>query len=142
MILVAGIGNIFLGDDRFGREKTRRFASRVQANDVRTIDFGIRSLDLVYALLDGYDAVVLIDAVSRQGQPGTIYLMEPDVRDLENISGSIEAHTMDPLRVLAFARSMGAELKNIRIVGCEPETFGPENEGMMGLSPSVESALL
>jgi hydrogenase maturation protease len=141
MILIGGIGNIFLGDDAFGSEVAHRLSAQFAAPDVRIIDFGIRSLDLVSALLDKYDAVALVDAVSRGGKPGTVCVIAPDLNELDNLPVSIEAHTMDPLRVLAFARSMGAELKNIRIVGCEPETFGADNEGMMGLSPSVAAAI-
>jgi hydrogenase maturation protease len=141
MILIGGIGNIFLGDDAFGSEVARRLCERFAAPDVRIIDFGIRSLDLVYALLDNHDAVILVDAVSRGEKPGTVYVIEPDLDELDSVPAGIEAHTMDPFRVLAFARSMGAELKMIRIVGCEPETFGPDNEGRMGLSASVAAAI-
>jgi hydrogenase maturation protease len=141
MILVAGIGNIFLGDDGFGSEVARRMAGDFRTHDVRIIDFGIRALDLVYALMDGYDTVVIVDATCRDGEPGTVYVIEPDFDELESIPAVMEAHNMDPMRVLALARSMGAVLKNVRIVGCEPKTFGPENEGMLGLSPEVRAAI-
>jgi hydrogenase maturation protease len=140
MLLVAGIGNIFLGDDAFGSEVARRLAPRLASADVRVIDFGIRGLDLAYALMDGYASTIVIDAVSRGGEPGTIYVLEPDLDALEVEGAVIDAHTMDPMRVLALARSMGAELKRIRIVGCEPETFGGD-EGQLGLSPSVAAAV-
>ncbi len=141
MILVAGIGNIFLGDDAFGSEVARRLAQLGNIPDVRIIDFGIRGLDLVYALMDGHDAVIIVDAVAQRGEPGTVYVIEPDFSELADVPCTVEAHTMDPLQVLAFARSMGTDLKNIRIVGCEPETFGPENEGAMGLSQRVAAAV-
>lgn len=140
-ILIAGVGNIFLGDDAFGSEVARRMAARVNLPSVRVVDFGIRTLDLVYALMDGFDTTVIVDATARGGAPGTIYLIEPDPCEFEGAEAVIETHAMDPVRVLALAHSMGATLKNVRIVGCEPETFGPENEGMMGLSPPVAAAV-
>jgi hydrogenase maturation protease len=140
MILVAGIGNIFLGDDAFGSEVARR-AQHLAADNVRVVDFGIRGLDLAYTLLDGYEEVILIDAVPKGERPGTIYVMEPDLNGPDD-SAAIEAHGMDPVRVLALARSMGAELKNVRIVGCEPESFSDGAEdGRMGLSEPVAAAV-
>ncbi len=140
MILVAGIGNIFFGDDAFGSEVARRLACRRVPERVHVRDFGIRGLDLVYALLDGYDAVILIDATPRGGAPGTLYVVEPDLAELGNASAQIEAHAMDPMRVLAVAQSMGANLKNVRIVGCEPATL-ENNDGYIGLSPQVGIAV-
>jgi hydrogenase maturation protease len=137
MILVAGIGNTFLGDNAFGSDVARRLSSRIRSTRVRVVDFGIRSLDLLYSLLDGYDATIIVDTTRRGGEPGTIYVIEPDLDELKNIPVAVEIHDMDPMRVLAMAHSMGAALKNIRIVGCEPETFGPADEGQMGLSPRV-----
>jgi hydrogenase maturation protease len=139
MILVAGIGNIFLGDDAFGSETARRLAARGTDGGVRIVDFGIRGLDLAYALMDGYSATIIIDAVQRGGEPGTLYVIKPDLADDEVMS--IDAHVMDPLRVLAFARSLGASLQNVRIVGCEAETFGPPDEGLMGMSSRVDAAV-
>ncbi len=78
-ILVAGIGNIFLGDDGFGVEVIRRLSSREFPAEVRVEDFGIRGYDLAYALLDGPDVTILVDAAARGGAPGTIYVIEPDV---------------------------------------------------------------
>ena len=144
MILVAGVGNIFLGDDAFGSEVARRMLNRVDASasviDTRIVDFGIRGLDLAYALTHGYDAAIIVDTCARGGQPGTIYVVEPDPHDIENAASNIEAHAMDPLRVLAMAQLMGATLRDVYIVGCEPETFGPD-EGQMGLSAAVAAAL-
>src|SRR5262245_3312019 len=140
MILIAGIGNIFIGDDGFGSEVARRIEQRPMTAAVRVVDFGIRALDFAFALLDGYDTVIIVDATQRGGEPGTIYLIDPDLNELDSNTG-VEAHSLDPMRVLALARSMGAELKNIRIVGCEPESFGPSDEGRMGLSPVVTAAV-
>ncbi|MGH7848434.1 MAG: hydrogenase maturation protease, partial [Candidatus Binatia bacterium] len=72
-ILVAGIGNIFLGDDGFGVEVARELAKRKLPESVRVVDFGIRGFDLAYALLDGYDLTILVDAAPRGGLPGTLY---------------------------------------------------------------------
>src|SRR5581483_3861800 len=76
-VLVAGIGNIFLGDDAFGVEVVRALAQRALPENVRVVDFGIRGLDLTYALLDGYEAVIMVDAAPRGGRPGTLYVIEP-----------------------------------------------------------------
>ena len=110
-ILIAGIGNIFLGDDAFGSEVRRRLDLRPWPEGVRVVDFGIRGLDLAYALLDGHDLTILIDATPRGGTPGTLYVIEPDlsVVDAAGQNGTLfDAHTLDPLKVLGMARVMGA----------------------------------
>jgi hydrogenase maturation protease len=140
-ILVAGIGNIFLGDDGFGVEVARRLSARELPRSVRVTDFGIRGYDLAYALLDGYETTILIDACPRGEPAGTLYVIEPDLEDLGGPEeGSVEAHSMNPLNVLRLAQSMGGGLKRILLVGCEPETLGPE-EGQMGLSGPIEAAV-
>lgn len=142
-ILIAGIGNIFLGDDAFGVEVVRRMASLNLPENVRVVDFGIRGFDLAYALQDGYQTTILVDACSHGQPPGTLYVIEPDVKALNDPDAShatVEAHSMNPESVLRMARAMNIEVKNILLVGCEPETFGGE-EGQMGLSASVESAV-
>ena len=93
--------------------------------------------------MDGYDATILIDAVPRGGAPGAIYLIEPDLNELNEPDTQaimVEAHTMNPMRALGLARSMNGELNRVLLVGCEPATFGPE-EGQMGLSETVEAAV-
>jgi hydrogenase maturation protease len=142
-VLVAGIGNIFLGDDGFGVEVASRLAGRNLGEGVRVTDFGIRGLDLAYALMDGPEVTILIDACPRDEAPGTLYVVEPDLSSFDapnNSPVAVDAHAMNPMAVLAMARSMGAPLKRILLVGCQPETFGPE-EGQMGLSKSVENAV-
>src|ERR1700719_105979 len=102
-LLIAGVGNIFLGDDAFGVEGAQRLARRPLPEGVRVVDFGIRGLDLAYALLDGYEAVVLVDAAPRGGRPGTLYVLEPEPGPaLPPGEGAplIEAHNMNPARVL------------------------------------------
>ena len=142
-ILVAGIGNIFLGDDAFGVEVARRLCTREWPRSVKVSDFGIRGYDLAYALLDGYDTTILVDACPRGEPAGTLYVIEPDLNDLggaEEQQGAVEAHSMNPLNVLRLATSMGGPIKRVLLVGCEPETLGPE-EGQMGLSGTVEGVI-
>jgi hydrogenase maturation protease len=139
-ILIACIGNIFLGDDGFGVEVARRLAARSLPSDVLIKDFGIRGLDLLYALMDPYELIVLVDACQRGGTPGTVYLIEPDRID-EAVPVRIEAHGMNPMNALHMVRSMGSDPKRILVVGCEPADFGPE-EGKLGLSEAVHSAIV
>ena len=142
-ILIAGIGNIFLGDDAFGVEVVRRLATRVLPKNVKVVDFGIRGYDLAYALLDGYDTTILVDACPRGESAGTLYVIEPDVSEPgspEDQQSAVEAHSMNPLNVLRLATSMGGPLKQVLLVGCEPGTLGPE-EGQMGLSEQVEAVI-
>ena len=143
-ILVAGIGNIFMGDDAFGCEVARRLMGRTLPEGVRVVDFGIRGFDLAYALLDPWNTVILVDALSRGEAPGTLYLVEPDLPCVGNsASASMEMnpHGMDPMRVLNLAASMGAIAAEVLIVGCEPNDFGQELEGRMGLSQPVQLAV-
>jgi hydrogenase maturation protease len=142
-ILVAGIGNIFLGDDAFGVEVVRRLADRKLPEGVRVADFGIRGFDLAYALQDGYETTILVDACPHGEAPGTLYVIEPDLKvldDPEVPQQLVEAHAMNPVNVLRMARAMNIEVKNILLVGCEPDTLGGE-EGQMGLSAPVEAAI-
>lgn len=142
-ILIAGIGNIFLGDDAFGVEVVRQLSARRFPDDVCVVDFGIRGFDLAYALLDSPDVAILVDATPRGGAPGTLYVIEPDLNELDRWLAEdtvIETHAMNPMRVLALVKAMGGQLKRILIVGCEPATLGPA-EGQMGLSPPVQAAV-
>ncbi len=142
-ILVAGIGNIFLGDDAFGSEVARRLLVRPWPATVRVVDFGIRGFDLTLALLEDYDAIVLVDAAPRGGAPGTLYTIEPDLSALDGAGATVEMHAMDPVRVLAVAKSIGAPLRRVFLIGCEPspETVDPEGEGSMELSAPVRGAV-
>jgi hydrogenase maturation protease len=146
-VLVAGIGNIFLGDDGFGVEVARQLASRHHAESVRVVDYGIRGFDLAFAILDDPAATILVDAMPRGGAPGTIYVLEPDLdgdaggAQLDHAEGSFQGHAMTPDSVFALVRTLGGNPRNVTIVGCEPLTFGPENEGCMGLSDPVANAV-
>jgi hydrogenase maturation protease len=140
-ILVAGIGNIFLGDDAFGVEVVRRLMSRNLPAEARVVDFGIRGLDLAYALQDGYETTILIDAFPHGQPPGTVSVVEPDTREITAAPDSlVEAHSMHPLNVLRMAAAMNGSLNRVLLVGCEPESLGGD-EGYMGLSKPVEAAV-
>ncbi|HYG75150.1 MAG TPA: hydrogenase maturation protease [Planctomycetota bacterium] len=142
-VLVAGIGNIFLGDDGFGVAVVQRMVQRGVLKSVCIRDFGIRGLDLVYALMDGYDILILVDAMQQGRAPGTVFVMEPDV-DHTSMDGyaAPEPHSMTPIKVFSLLNSMGgAPPKITRLVGCEPESFGLEQEGRMGLSVPVAGAV-
>lgn len=139
-ILIAGIGNIFLGDDAFGVETARRLASRALPEGTTVRDFGIRGFDLIYALMEPNDAVILIDAVSRGEAPGTLYVIKPDID--RAAEPTLEGHLLDPVKVLALARSMGAEAAPTYIVGCEPARFGGADDDIaFGLSEPVNASL-
>jgi hydrogenase maturation protease len=140
-ILVAGIGNIFMGDDGFGVEVVRRLASRDLPNSVKVVDFGIRGLDLAYALQDSYETTILIDAFPSGAVPGTVSVVEPNIREVNTAPGNyVEPHSMHPINVLRMASAMGARLKSVLLVGCEPGFLGGA-EGHMGLSEPVEAAV-
>jgi hydrogenase maturation protease len=140
-ILIAGIGNIFLGDDGFGVEVVRRLAAAGLPESVRVVDFGIRGLDLAYALQDGYETTILIDAFPSNQPPGTVSVVEPDTNAISETGGGfVEPHSMHPLNVLRMAKAMNGSLGRVLLVGCEPATLGGE-EGHMGLSEPVEIAV-
>lgn len=138
-ILVAGIGNVFFGDDGFGVEVARRLLERPQPDGVVVVDFGIRGRDLAYALLDGYDAAVFIDATPRGGRPGTLYVIEPQGGGTRGTL--VDSHGLTPENALELASAMGGPLPVLRLVGCEPAAI-PEPGGMaMGLSAPVAAAV-
>jgi hydrogenase maturation protease len=141
-ILVAGVGNIFLGDDGFGVEVALALSQRQLPESVKVKDFGIRGFDLAYALLDPWDAVIIVDALPRGNAAGTLYVVEPDLAALPGAaSAAINPHGMDPVRVLNLAASQGTISAQVLVVGCEPQDFGDELEGRMGLSAPVEAAV-
>lgn len=139
-ILVAGIGNIFLGDDAFGVEVAKALARTRLPSAAVVKDYGIRGLDLAYSLLNPWRAVILIDAIARGGAPGEIYVLQPD-NDPDLASG-FDPHGMHPVQVLAMARTIGEITAPIYIVGCEPQSLGAELEGRMGLSPVVQNSIV
>jgi hydrogenase maturation protease len=142
-ILIAGIGNIFFGDDAFGVEVAHRLMLRELPPSVRVTDFGIRGYDLAYALMDGYDVAILVDASPRGGVPGTIYTIEPDLQSIGAPQGhpaapAIDGHSMDPMRVLTSVKALGGDFKKILVVGCEPESLGIETAEPAPASDEIE----
>jgi hydrogenase maturation protease len=147
-ILVAGIGNIFMGDDAFGSEVAQRLGRKPLPAGVKVVDFGIRGIDLTYALLDGYDAAILIDAAQRGAVPGTVSIVapEPPATELPQpapapTSPFPELHDLDPAKVLRLVAALGGGCERILLVACEPETLGDEETGAMGLSAPVAAAV-
>ena len=142
-ILIAGIGNIFLGDDAFGVEVVRRLSQIELSSNVHVVDFGIRGLDLAYALQDGYETVILVDAIQHGDPPGTTSIIEPLLNEEtpnQPLNPVVDVHGMDPVCVLRLAASLGTSPKKILLIGCEPQSLGGE-EGSMGLSDPVEIAV-
>jgi hydrogenase maturation protease len=141
-VLVAGIGNLFLGDDGFGVALAGLLARAELPPGVEVVDYGIRGMDLAYAMGDGWDAVVMLDAVPRGNAPGTLYVIEAD---LDAVEVGLDTHGMDPVKVLATARGLGGtpELPRTIVVGCEPQTrmTGEEDEVVADLSEPVRAAL-
>ena len=140
-VLVACIGNIFLGDDGFGFHVAQALAAREMPRGVEVQDFGIRNIDLAYALLQPWKAVILVDAVRRGGTPGTLYLLQPN----ETAEGpgvlAMDVHSIEPANVLRMARSLGEVSADIYIVGCEPANLDADDGGDMGLSIEVAAAI-
>lgn len=138
-VLVAGIGNVFHGDDGFGVEVVRRLETRTPPPGVDVVDFGIRGIDLMYALGDGYRTVVLVDAAERGHAPGTVSLVEPDC---DGFGGAaVDAHGLDPAQVLRLARDNGPVPPRILLVACEPSALTTDATWEMELSAPVAAAV-
>lgn len=139
-VLVAGIGNIFFGDDGFGVAVARRLSTRPLPDCVRVSDFGIRGIDLAYALQE-YEAVILVDAAPRGGEPGTLHVIDA-ATDARGPLG-VETYGVDPVTVLAFARALGPLPKRLLVVGCEPAvvTDRRADERIGELSEPVRAAI-
>lgn len=133
-VLVAGIGNMFLGDDGFGPEVARRYATRSSDPGVRVVDYGIRGMHLAYDLLDPWDALILVDALPTRTAAGVLHVFEPD--RVDTVPG-LDAHGMDPATVFASLRALGGTLPYTVIVGCE---VADVRDGI-GLSYPVAAAL-
>lgn len=140
-ILVAGIGNAFLRDDGFGSEVAKRLESRDLPEGVSVFDFGSGGLDLAYEVMRGYHGLVLVDVSQQGGEPGTLYVMEPDPEEIE---GGIEdgevinPHGMDPKTVLRFLKTVGGWPGKVVIVACEP---GEVEEMGIGLTDEVSASI-
>ena len=137
-VLVAGIGNIFFGDDGFGVEVAHALSETPLPPSVRVADFGIRGMHLAFELLEReYDTTILVDAAPRGGRPGTLYVIEPDLDADRDDSVPADAHGMSPQAVFALCRSLGGTTKRTVIVACEPACI---DEGI-GLSEPVSLAV-
>jgi hydrogenase maturation protease len=140
-VLVAGVGNIFLGDDGFGVAVASRVAGEELPDGVKVRDFGIASVHLAYELLEGYESLVLIDAVGRGDPPGTLSVLEPALDPAppsgEIRLGAMDAHGMHPEAVLDMVTNLGGQVGKVLVVGCEP-AFVEEH---LGLSDEVAGAV-
>ncbi len=136
-ILIAGVGNIFFGDDGFGGEVVRRLLLTTLPDGVHVEDFGIRSYDLAYAIMDGYDAVILVDAMPRGEAPGTLSLIEADPGE-KGSPELINAHGLSPASVLQMVQNLGAKTGRMYVVGCEPAILEAEE---IGLCETVQSVV-
>ena len=140
-ILVAGVGNIFLGDDAFGSEVARLLMQRALPAEVQVRDYGTCSYDLAYAMMEDYDATILVDATSQGQLPGTVYLIEPDLNELDKMDGAVaDGHGMTPVSVLQMMRKLGCRPRRLYLVGCEPAVL-KSDDGVLGLSESVQAAV-
>jgi len=133
-VLVAGVGNVFFGDDAFGVEVVRQLAL-APPRHAKVGDFGIRARHLAYELLAPFELCIVVDCMTRGGPPGTLYVIEPDLSD---VTGSVaDAHAMNLPTVFAVVRQLGGRLPRTLIVGCEPQAL---DEGI-GLSATVAGAV-
>jgi hydrogenase maturation protease len=139
-ILIAGIGNIFFGDDAFGVEVVRRLAERAMPAGVVVKDFGIRGFDLACALQEGYHTAIVVDAIGRGGPPGTLHVLELDT-DSNEPATNLDMHRLDPVQVLGLVRQMGGRLPRLRLVGCEPATLESAGDEIVNLSEPVRLAV-
>jgi len=133
--LVAGVGNIFFSDDGFGVEVVHALVGYPEVNGIKVADYGIRSMHLAYEMIAGYDVVIIVDAVHRDGEPGTIYMLEPSTTRVT--SRTPDAHSMELEQVFAMAGALGEPLPKTIVIGCEPACI---NEGI-GLSGVVQQAV-
>lgn len=133
--LVAGVGNIFMSDDGFGSEVARRLLPRSVPEGVQVVDYGIGGIHLAYDLLDGVDLLILVDALPRGLEPGTLTVLEAD--EASASPAGVDSHAMDPATVLANVRALGGEAPRTLVVGCEPGDIG----GGLGLTPAVDAAI-
>ncbi|WP_329236175.1 hydrogenase maturation protease [Actinoallomurus sp. NBC_01490] len=140
-ILVAGVGNVFLGDDGFGVEVARRLSERLDRtplpDGVVVGDFGIRGIHLAYEL-SAYDTTILIDAAPRGEEPGTLYALELGQGEPQ---AAVDAHGMTPEVVLGLVGAVGGEMRRVLLVGCEPADVAPGMELSAPVAAAIEPAV-
>jgi hydrogenase maturation protease len=140
-ILIAGVGNAWLQDDAFGAEVARRLAERELPSGVSVMDVGTSGLDLAYEVMRGYSALVIVDVSKQGGEPGTLYVLEPDMAEFEGAiedGDVINPHGMDPATMLRFVSAIGGFSGKVVVIGCEP---GEVDDVGLGLTPPVEAAV-
>jgi hydrogenase maturation protease len=142
-VLVACVGNAIRGDDGFGPAVARRLAAFTRSDEADVAEFGIAGIDLVQRLMDGYDGVILVDAIDHGKAAGTVVELEPDVPDVRGLPWETlhrilgDLHETKPARVLLMARALGCLPPRVRIIGCQPVMMDPGTE----LSPAVAAAV-
>jgi hydrogenase maturation protease len=140
-ILIAGIGNIFFGDDAFGGEVIKELIKSPLPEGVDAVDFGIRSYDLAYSIMDGYAVTILVDITTRGEPPGTVYLIELDQEKIGNLEATApDGHSLDPVAVLRLTQSLGGQIERLYLVACEPAVLETE-DGRIELSELVQAAV-
>jgi hydrogenase maturation protease len=140
-ILIAGIGNIFFGDDAFGGEVIKELIKSPLPEGVDAVDFGIRCYDLAYAIMDGYAVTILVDITTRGEPPGTVYLIELDQEKIGNLEATApDGHSLDPVAVLRLTQSLGGQIERLYLVACEPAVLETE-DGRIELSELVQAAV-
>ena len=140
-ILVACVGNIFLGDDGFGVEVARSLGQAATAGRRVGEGFWYSRIRPGVRAARSVGLVIIVDALPRGEAPGTLYVIEPELNGPASADTAINPHGMDPVRVLSLAASMGTISAQVLVVGCEPHDFGDELEGRMGLSSPVQAAV-
>jgi hydrogenase maturation protease len=144
-MMIAGVGNIFLGDDGFGVEVARRLADADLPDWVRVADYGISGMHLAYDLAEGFETTILVDASPRGEPPGTVYVMELGDRPGSAAQADgpgpatavLDGHGMQPDVVLGMLDMLGADAGRVLLVGCEPASI----DARIGLSPPVAAAV-
>lgn len=141
-ILIAGVGNVLLGDDGFGVEVANRLMTHPVVPDwVNVIETGIGGMSLIQELMYGYESLIIVDAYARGGHPGKLYLLEPILPDLSGLAPSqlrdyfADTHYATPMRALSLLAQVAKPPETLRILGCEPAEL---DDMKIGLSPEVE----
>ncbi len=147
-ILVAGVGNVLRADDGFGVEVARRLEQESLPEGVRVVETGIGGVALVQELQDGWDALVILDAMDRGRPPGTVMLVQPEVIDVDALSWDerhdllADMHLANPERVLMLARALGVLPPRLLVIGCQPVDADGVGEGLSApVAAAVEVAV-
>jgi hydrogenase maturation protease len=133
--LIAGFGNVLRGDDGFGVEVVRRLGELKLSPGVDVMEVGTAGIRLAQELLTPYDRLVIVDAMTRGGSPGTVYVTA--VESIESAT-DVDLHLAVPARALSVAKALGALPREVFIVGCEPAEV---DELTTALTPEVQAAV-